>query len=181
MSAIEYSLIFLSIIVGLVIFIFISRWSLLIKNSRQIEFSLVLILWSLTIFFYLIFRWYWDFFYYLNDLSTPGIAVIFLIRPIILYFCVDLLMPENTIINQSEYFNEVSRKFFVLISVLWSYELFIILLWGKNLFELPRVLYLVNLALSVTLIFIRNKYFVVVGCVLSFGIASSLFIGLFFS
>jgi hypothetical protein len=181
MTAIEYSLILLSIIVGLVVFVFVGRWSILIKNSRDIKFSSVLVMWSVSLFIFLVFRWFWDFFYYIGSFSKPGIAILFLVRPIILYFCVDLLLPESVAKNQKEYFLDISRKFFILVTIFWAYEIFLWILFERNIFEPPRVLVLFNLCLSAVMIFVKKESLVIAFTVISLASVLSLFFGVFFS
>jgi hypothetical protein len=181
MSAVEYSMVFLSLVIGLVVFVFVGRWSSLIKNSRDIQFYFVLVLWSVLLFLFLVFRWFWDFNYYLDSFARPGIAIIFLLRPIILYFSVDLLLPEAFTNNQQSYFTNNSRKFFTLVTLLWTYEILLWVLFERNIFDFPRVLILVNLVLSISLIFVKRQSFILACTVVSFLCVFVLFMSIFLS
>lgn len=182
MAAIEYSMTFLSMVIGLVVFLFVGRWSTQIKNSKDISFSLTLIIWSVLLFLFLIFRWFWDFNYRLGDFNSPGITILFLLRPIILYFCVDLLLPETHTPHQKEYFNSIGKKFFILVTILWLYEIFIWSLYvGYRIFEFPRPLIFLNLGFSIVLIFYRKPWFVFVGTIMSSMFVLFYFLAVFLS
>lgn len=162
MSAVEYSLIFLSIVIGYVVTIVMVGWGKLIKYHDSQKFSIEYLLWTLILFFYLLFMWFWTFSYHLGYLDSYFWFTMLLIRPLLIYFCLEVLVPDrHDEYDYREHFWNVRRKFFVLVSVLWLYEIFLILLQGLSIaFNSRDIIYLFGLPVSVSLIFIKNHKFV---------------------
>ncbi len=159
MSLAEYSLIFITIIVGYIVTVAMTGWGKLIKYFDSKKFSTLYLSWSVSLFFYLLFIWLWAFkgfksnLDYLNS-SSSLFYVIF--RLLIIYFAIEILTPDGKNDFKSHFIN-VSRKFYGILIALWSYELLLYPLTGH--FELgPRMLlYLVNLPVSIMLFFIKNN------------------------
>jgi len=165
MSLAEYSLIFISILVGYVVTVTMSGWGKLIKHFDYRKFSISYLLWSLSMFLYLLFIWFWTYKGFKNNLDfldQPSALYSIIIRLLIIYFAIEILTPEdNGDYHFKNHFNEVSKRFYVLLIILWSYELLLYPLTGHlaNLFSfnLRVVLYLINLPISLTLLFVKNN------------------------
>lgn len=162
MSAVAYSLIFLSIVIGYVVTIAMVGWGKLIKYHESQKFSIEYLLWTLILFFYLLFMWFWTFSYHLVYLESYFWFTVLLLRPLLIYFCFEVLVPDrHDEYNYHEHFWDVRRKFFTLVSVLWLYEIVLMLLQGLSFGNAIRdIIYLFGLPMSISLIFIKNHTFV---------------------
>ena len=170
MSAVEYSLIFLSIVIGYVVTIAMIGWGKLIKYFDVRKFSLDYLLWSLILFFYLLLMWFWTFSYHLAYLDSYFWFTMLLIRPLLIYFCLEVLVPDKyEECDYSEHFRNTRRKFFILVSLLWVYEIGLIFLQNRSFAFNPRdVIYLFCLPISISLIFVKNYKYVRWATVISF-------------
>lgn len=171
MSAVEYSLIFLSIVIGYVVTIVMVSWGKLIKYYDSQKFSIEYLLWSLILFFYLLFMWFWTFSYHLAYLDSYFWFTILLIRPLLIYFCLEVLVPDRyDEYDYREHFWNAKGKFFTLVSVLWVYEISLILIQGMSftLLNSRHAIYLFSLPISLSLIFINSHKYVHWATILSF-------------
>jgi len=179
MSAIEYSLIFLSIVIGYVVTVALVGWGKLLKYFEFGKFSLEYLLWSLIVFFYLLFLWFWLFSFQIAYLDSYFWFTIILIRPLIIYFALELLVPdshEGT--DYVEHFLRVRKKFFMVISILWAYELglTIIMEGSIDFFFVEYIsnintrdpLYLIFFPLSLSLVFVKSRTYLRVVTILLF-------------
>lgn len=162
MSAVEYSLIFLSIVIGYVVTIVMVGWGKLIKYHDSEKFSIEYLLWTLILFFYLLFMWFWTYSYHLPYLDSYFWFTMLLLRPLLIYFCLEVLVPErHDEYDYREHFWNVRRKFFVLVTVLWLYEVILMYIQGMSIdFTFRDIIYVFGLPLSISLIFIKNHKFV---------------------
>ncbi len=160
MSFAEYSLVFISILVGYIVTVIMSSWGKLIKHFDQGKFSASYLLWSLSLFFYLLFIWLWAFKGIntnLDFLNSPSSLYYIIVRLLLIYFAIETLTPDEVNnYNFKNHFLNVSRKFYVILIILWSYELLLYPLTGHMNFGPRMLLYLINLPISVSLYFIRN-------------------------
>lgn len=161
MSFAEYSLVFISILVGYIVTVAMGGWGKLIKHFDTKTFSPQYLTWSLSLFFYLLFIWLWAFRGFssnLDYLNSPSSLYFIIIRLLIIYFAIETLTPgETTAGNFKNHFASVARKFYIILILLWSYELLLYPLTGH--FDLsPRMLlYLINLPISIALFFIKSE------------------------
>ncbi|HLO60472.1 MAG TPA: hypothetical protein VK179_17100 [Bacteroidales bacterium] len=159
MSLAEYSLIFITILVGFIVTVAMTGWGKLIKYFDRKKFSVLYLSWSVSLFFYLLFIWLWAFKGFKNNLdylnSTSSLFYI-IIRLLILYFAIEILTPDGNN-DFKNHFITISRKFYVLLIILWSYELLLYPLTGH--FELsPRILlYFINLPVAILLFFLKHN------------------------
>jgi hypothetical protein len=161
MSLAEYSLIFITILVGFIVTVAMTGWGKLIKHFDPNKFSVLYLSWSLSLFFYLLFIWLWAFKGYntnLDYLNSTSSLFYIIIRLLILYFAIEILTPDANN-DFKNHFITISGKFYVLLIILWTYELLLYPLTGH--FELsPRILlYLINLPVAILLFFIKNNKF----------------------
>lgn len=169
MSAVEYSLIFLSIVISYVVTVAMVGWGKLIKHYNFQDFSLSYLLWTLILFIYLLFIWFWTFSYHLGFLEIYLWFTLILIRPLLIYFCFEVLTPTNQEnANYAISFLETRKKFFTLVTILWVYEIGLILFMKLDLLSPRGVLVLINLAISVGLIFIKNELYIRLITILAF-------------
>ena len=170
MSAVEYSLIFLSIVISYVVTVAMVGWGKLIKHYDFQKFSINYLLWSLILFFYLLYIWFWTFSYHLGYLESYFWFTLILIRPLLIYFCFEVLIPGNPeAANYATHFLLVRRKFFYLVTILWSYEIGLKLLMGQDLVTSDRGgLYLLNLPISAILILVERQSFLRVTTIIAF-------------
>lgn len=117
------------------------------------------LIWSISLFLYLLFIWYWTFKGFnsnLDYLNSPSSLLYVIIRLLIIYFAIETLTPDERNDFKSHFLN-VSKRFYLIIIALWSYELLLYPLTGH--FDLsPRMfLYLINLPVSLILFFINNE------------------------
>lgn len=170
MSAVEYSLIFLSIVIGYVVTTVMVGWGKLIKYFDFQKLSIEYLLWSFILFLYLLFMWFWTFSFYLEYLDNYFWFTMMLIRPLLIYFCLEVLVPDRH--DEYDYrvhFWNVKRKFFILVSVLWLYEISLKLIQDQSIsFNRHDIIYLIGLPTSVSLIFIKNRKYVRWATILSF-------------
>lgn len=156
MSFAEYSLIFISILVGYIVTVVMTGWGRLIKHFERGQFSVSYLCWSLSLFFYLLFIWLWAFKGYkdnLDYLASPSSLYYIIIRLSIMYFAIDVLTPDGS--DFKNHFRNVSRKFYLILIILWSYELLLFPMTG-HLNLGPRMqLYLINLPISIILCFVK--------------------------
>ena len=158
MSAVEYSLIFLSIVISYVVTVSMVSWGKLIKYYDFEKFSLDYFLWSVFLFLYLLFIWFWTFSYHLVYLDSYLWFTLLLIRPVLIYFCLEILIPEiYDGCNYKEHFELVKRKFFIILSTLWCFEIALSLLMGHSFNSTRGGLYLICLPISLYLVFVKNK------------------------
>lgn len=163
----EYALIFLSLVTGAIVVSFISGWSKVIRNWDAIKISRVHLAWSLVLFSYLIFYWIFDFKYWMGFINAFEWFPIALFRPVILFFCVEVLFPPDTVVvDYPSYFKTNARKFYFLVAVLQAYEIIIRIIKGVDLFEMPRALHLFDFALSLSLFFSKNRKYDWIGACL---------------
>jgi hypothetical protein len=156
MSLAEYSLIFITILVGYIVTVAMTGWGKLIKHFDRRKFSTLYLLWSLSLFFYLLFIWLWAFKGFEKNLdyfNSPSSLFYVILRLLLIYFAIEILTPDGKNDFKSHFIN-VSGKFYGILITLWSYELLLYPLSGH--FELsPRLwLYLINLPVSILLFFI---------------------------
>jgi len=171
MSAVEYSLIFLSIVISYVVTVAMVGWGKLIKHYDFQKFSLPYLLWTFILFIYLLFVWFWTFSYHLVFLEVYFWFTLILIRPLLIYFCFEVLTPTNQ--ENADYaisFSETRKKFFILLTILWLYEIGLSLFMKLDLLSPRGVLVLVNLPISISLIFISNKFYIKILTMVAFGI-----------
>jgi hypothetical protein len=177
MSAVEYSLIFLSIVISYVVTVAMGDWGKLIKHYDFKNFSINYLLWSLFLFIYLLFIWFWTFTYHLPYLDSFFWFTLIMVRPLLIYFCFEVLVPSNREdFNYDKHFFIVRRKFFYLITILWSYEIFLELLMGHDLMTTRGILYLIIIPISISLIIIKNKSYIRIATIISFVIMIAFFI-----
>lgn len=165
MSLAEYSLIFISILVGYIVTVTMVGWGKLIKHFDASKFSLLYLLWSLSMFLYLLFIWFWTYKGFKNNfdfLEDPAALYSIILRLLIIYFAIETLTPEEkSDYHFKNHFQAVARKFYWILLILWLYELLLYPLTGHaaNLlsFNLRVVLYLISLPLSVALLFVKNE------------------------
>ncbi len=168
MSAIEYSLIFLSILIGYVVTVAMVGWGKLIKHYDFNKFSLNYLLWSLILFLYLLFIWFWTFSYHLGYLNSYFWFTLIMVRPLLIYFSFEVLIPENHESNLEEHFLKVRKKFFLILTILWSYEIFLTLLQGHSLNTSRGMIYFANIPISVSFILTKNKTYISAATIISF-------------
>ena len=158
MSAVEYSLIFLSIVIGYVVTVSMVSWGKLIKYYDYQKFSILYLLWSIVLFLYLLFVWFWTFSYNLGLLESYFWSLLLLVRPLMIYFCLEVLIPDNLeTVNYWESFLKTKNKFFILLTILWVYEIgLMILKWDHELLGPWSVHVLFNFCLSISLVFIKS-------------------------
>jgi len=117
----------------------------------------------LSLFFYLIFIWLWAFKGYnttLDFLDSPSSLYYIIIRLLLIYFAIEILTPDEPVNGDFKtHFRKVSQKFYVLMILLWSYELLLYPLAGHINLSLRLQLYLVNLPIAIALYFVRNVKF----------------------
>jgi hypothetical protein len=159
MSLAEYSLIFITILVGYIVTVVMTGWGKLIKHFDRKKFSVLYLSWSLSLFFYLLFIWLWAFKGFntnLDYLNSTSSLLYIILRLLILYFAIEILTPDGNN-DFKNHFITISGKFYLLLIILWSYELLLYPLTGH--FELsPRILlYLINLPVAILLFFINNN------------------------
>jgi hypothetical protein len=169
MSFVEYNLIFLSIVFGLIVVIFFSGWSRMIRRSSELTFSSVHFIWSIIFFIYLGFRWVWDYKYHMtsND-SASSVFATYLFRPLIIYFSADVLFPpEGGATNYKEHMLIHGKKFYKLAAILWTFEIMLWLIntpdhapfFGSNVLEHPRFFILINMFVTWTLALTSRRAF----------------------
>lgn len=179
MSAIEYSLIFLSIVIGYVVTVALVGWGKMLKYFEYEKFSLEYLLWSLIVFFYLLFMWFWLFSFHIPYLDSYFWFTMILIRPVIIYFALELLVPdshEGT--DYAKHFFSFKRKFFAVISILWAYELGLIIIMGGSIdfifveyisnINTRDPIYLIFFPLSLSLVFVKSRTYLRVVTILLF-------------
>jgi hypothetical protein len=184
MSAVEYSLIFLSIVIGYVVTIIMVGWGKLIKYYDSEKFSFVYLLWTLILFFYLLFMWFWTFSFHIGYLDSYFWFTMLLVRPLLIYFSIEVLVPDKyDEYDYREHFWNTKRKFFTIVSILWLYEICLTILQGGTLsfYFSPSVnsrdiIYILNLPISISLIFIKRQSYVYWVSILSF-VLMVLFLG----
>jgi hypothetical protein len=160
MSLAEYALVFISILVGYIVTVAMAGWGKLIKHFERGKFSVSYLSWSLSLFLYLLFIWLWTFKGFksnLDYLSSPSSLYYIIIRLLVIYFAIETLTPdESSSYDFKNHFINVSRKFYVILIVLWSYELLLYPLTGHLILNWRSLLYLVNLSVSITLFFVKS-------------------------
>ncbi|MBL7839757.1 MAG: hypothetical protein JNJ75_06430 [Cyclobacteriaceae bacterium] len=161
MSFAEYSLVFISILVGYIVTVAMGGWGKLIKRFDAKVFSVLYLCWSLSMFFYLLFIWLWAFRGFssnLDYLNSPSSLYFIIIRLLIIYFAVETLTPDGTdVVDFRGHFSQVAKKFYGILIVLWSYELLLYPLTGHYDLSPRMLLYLINLPISIALFFIKSE------------------------
>ncbi len=165
MSLAEYSLIFISILVGYIVTVTMVGWGKLIKHFEANKFSLLYLLWSLSMFLYLLFIWFWTYKGFKNNfdfLEDPAALHFIILRLLIIYFAIETLTPEEkSDYHFKNHFQAVARKFYFILLILWLYELLLYPVTGHaaNLlsFNLRVVLYLISLPIAILLLVIKNS------------------------
>ena len=161
MSFAEYSLVFISILVGYIVTVIMSGWGELIKHFDRSKFSALYLLWSLSLFFYLLFIWLWAFKGYnknLDYLDSPTFLYYIIIRLLLMYFAIATLTPDKEWnYNFKSHFLSVSKRFYIILIILWSYELLLYPLTRYVAFNPRMLLYLINLPISVTVFFVKSE------------------------
>lgn len=161
MSFAEYSLVFISILVGYIVTVAMGGWGKLIKHFDTKTFSALYLSWSLSLFFYLLFIWLWAFRGFssnLDYLNSPSSLYFIIIRLLIIYFAIETLTPDDTAAgNFRNHFVTVARKFYIILILLWSYELLLYPLTGHYDLSPRMLLYLINLPISIALFFIKSS------------------------
>lgn len=161
MSFAEYSLVFISILVGYIVTVAMGGWGKLIKHFDAKTFSGLYLSWSLSLFFYLLFIWLWAFRGFssnLDYLNSPTSLYFIIIRLLIIYFAIETLTPDETAAgNFKNHFFTASKKFYVILILLWSYELVLYPLTGHYNVSPRTLLYIINLPISIALFFIKSS------------------------
>ena len=169
MSAVDYSLIFLSLVISYIVSVAMSGWGKLVKHYNSQKFSTGYLLWSLNLFFYLLFIWFWPFSYHLVYLDSYFWFTLIMIRLLIIYLCLEVLIPEGSYeYNYLAHFLLVKQKFFLLLTVLWTYEIALYLLMGHNVLTTRGVLYFTNLPISLSLIFFKGQKYLRFSSIVAF-------------
>jgi hypothetical protein len=159
MSLAEYSLIFITILVGYIVTVAMTGWGKLIKHFDRRRFSALYLTWSVSLFFYLLFIWYWTFKGFnsnLDYLNSPSSLLYVIIRLLIIYFAIETLTPDEKNDFKS-HFSNVSKRFYIIIIALWTYELLLYPLTGHYDLSPRMILYLINLPVSLILFFNKNE------------------------
>jgi hypothetical protein len=160
MSLAEYSLVFISILVGYIVTVVMIGWGKLIKHFNLQKFSLLYLTWSLSVFFYLLFIWLWAFKGFnerLDYLNSASSLYYIIIRLLLIYFAVETLTPdEGGGWDFKSHFLKVSKKFYIILVFLWFYELLLYPLTGHLNLNGRTLLYFINLPLSIMLVFIKS-------------------------
>ena len=155
----EYSLIFLSIVIGYIVTVSMVGWGKQIKYFNYPDFSFVHLIWTINLFLYLLFIWFWTYSFHLAYLETFLWFTLILARPLLIYFCYEVLLPEHQ--EKVDYvanFSDARRKFFILLTILWVYELLLSMLMRLNLFSMRGELVMINIPISFSLIFIKKDF-----------------------
>lgn len=178
MSLAEYSLIFITILVGYIVTVTMVGWGKLIKHYDYRKFPVLYLVWSLSLFLYLLFIWFWNYKGYkgnLDFLDQPIALYSFIIRLLIIYFAIETLAPEkNDGYDFNFHFHKISKRFYILLVILWSYELLLYPMTGhlENLFSLNlrSALYLACFPISLALLFVKGTGIQTVLAVINFAV-----------
>ena len=157
----EYSLVFISILVGYVVTVAMAGWGKFIKHYDYKLFSVAYLSWSLSLFFYLLFIWLWTFKGFsknLDYLDSPLSLYLSIVRLLIIYLAIETLTPDDAIdYNFKKHFFKASKKFYVILIVLWSFELLLYPLTNHWNLNLRSGIYLTNLPIAIALLFIKSE------------------------
>lgn len=113
MSLAEYSLIFITILAGYIVTVAMTGWGKVIKYFDRDKFPTMYLIWSVSLFFYLLFIWLWAFKGYNSSLdyfNSASALFYVIIRLLLIYFAIEIVTPDGKT-DFKGHFDKVSGKF----------------------------------------------------------------------